>query len=107
MATSNEETDDSSGDYVRTLTSSFEEQVGIADSARIQAEMSANNSNAKKSNWSLVHLCTRRVILLVILSKRYSRLRLGHISQLVEDGFIFDSASYCANTHIARVSLAV
>jgi hypothetical protein len=65
MATSNEETGDSSGDYVRTLTSSLEKQVGIADSARIQAQMSASNSaKCQKAMLSLASAYDRHLALL-------------------------------------------
>lgn len=65
MATSNEETGDSSGDYIRSLTRSLEMQVAIVDSARIQAEMSANNSaKCQKAMLSLASAYDRHLALL-------------------------------------------
>jgi hypothetical protein len=65
MATSNEETGDSSGEYVRTLTRSLEKHAGIADSARIEAEMSAINSvKCQKAMLSLATAYDRHLALL-------------------------------------------
>jgi DNA mismatch repair protein MutS2 len=74
MATLNEETGDaSSGDYeyLRTLTRSLEKQVGIAESARIQAEMSA--SNTAKCQRAMISLASAYDRHLALLEERIER----------------------------------
>jgi len=65
MVASNEETGDTSGDYVRALTHSLEKQVEITNDARIEAEIVTQNSVVcQKALLSLASAYDRHLALL-------------------------------------------